>query len=165
MFFWEVQMLTNREERLLEHAENLGDVTQIALAVLRRIKKERREKQSSGEIIMICGPMSNGGRSLEANLKRFRGAIEKAREKGFLVFDQLPFQKVLDKICPRGIDENNTRVLGGFYRPLFESRHFERTFFLPGWQYAFGSKWERSLSQQLRIPIEEAPSEWLEGPE
>jgi len=154
-------MLTTREKRLLQCAEEISDVTEIAKAVLRRMKSERREKRLQSEIIMICGPMANGGLGLEANLERFRLAIKRAKKEGFLVFDQLPFQEVLNRTCPQKKNGNNVLILGGFYRPLFESRFFERAFFLPEWQTSFGARWEKSLLQQLRIPVEDVPAEWL----
>jgi hypothetical protein len=108
--------------------------------------------------------MSTGGLgSFTANMTRFRLAIDKATEHGLQVFDQIPFQQTIIRLCDFKEEQThyNWDVLENFYRKIFESGHVHRGLFLPDWHSSTGAKWEYHLMARLGLIVEEYPAGWL----
>lgn len=150
---------TEEDMSILQTADSFQEAADVAVAVLARMKTTDRP------IVQICGPMSTGGRgNLQENLALFQKAIEVATEKGLLVFNQIPFQEVIDRIdTVSKTGEYCHDILEVFYRRVFESGYIDKALFLPGWEGSFGATWERNLVVKLGISIEDYPPEWLNG--
>jgi hypothetical protein len=149
---------SERETKALETVSSFEGAADLAVSILSRMNETGRE------IIQLCGPMSTGGLgNLAANMARFSFAIERAIENGLLVFNQIPFQQVIIRLCnfKDGQPHYNWEILEIFYRRVFESGHVHRALFLPGWESSTGAKWERDLVSRLGITAEDYPSEWL----
>lgn len=150
---------TEKEHRLLETVSTFEETAEVALTILARMSHPNRE------IAQICGPMSTGGLgNLRANMIRFQLAVDRALDNGLVVFDQIPFQQAIIRLCK--LKKNNQteydwEILEIFYRQIFESGHVHRTLFLPGWQESIGARWERELVTKLGLIVEEYPTHWL----
>ena len=149
---------TEEEMVLLRNVETFEELANIAVSSLERMSREGHE------IVQICGPMSTGGLgNFAGNMARFRLAIDRAVDHGLAVFDQLPFQQEIIRLCSfkENQEEYDWEILEIFYRGIFESGHVKRAFFLDGWQNSTGASWERRLVTSLGIPVENYPTEWL----
>jgi hypothetical protein len=152
--FW-----TDEEYRRLNRARSYEETAKVALVVLSRMSETGRE------VVQICGPMSTGGLgNPRDNMARFQLAIHRAQARGLMVFDQLPFQPTIGRLC--GFKEGNGKydweILEVFYKRIFESGHVHRTLFLPGWEGSVGARWERELVTRLGLIVEDYPASWLE---
>lgn len=141
----------------LETATSFEALVDIAITILKRIKKEGHE------VVQICGPMSTGGLgNIEDNFAFFRKAIEKAREQGLVVFDQTHFQHAMQRLSQHLVnDEYNMDILEIFYKKVFESGLISKALFLPKWETSKGSCWERDFLSDKSIVVEDYPIEWL----
>lgn len=150
--------LTADEEATLLVVPTFADLAEVALAALGRLASKSR----SG-VAQICGPMSTGGLgSLDANMARFRRAVDVAHGRGVTVFDQLPFQDAMIRIIDWKPEKPYCHaILEEFYRPIFASGHLERLLFIAGWEHSTGAKWERDFGSTLGLRVEEYPMEWL----
>jgi hypothetical protein len=153
--FW-----TEVEVEALDWANSFEELADIAIIILVRMKLEAPDR----EIVQICGPMSTGGLgSLEANMQRFRGAVEVAESKGLFVFNQSPFQDAMFRIGNwRGGMQYCTDILKIFYDKVFRSGLLNKGLFLPDWQGSIGTVWEWEVMPKLGIKVEDYPSEWLQ---
>ncbi len=151
---------TDEEREALKATSTFEGTAEVAIAILVRMKG------LGHPIVQICGPMSTGGLgNLERNMIRFQQAIDIATERGLTVFNQIPFQEAIIRICKfeEGPREYDWDILEIFYRRIFESGHISKTLFLSDWQSSTGATWERNLVTRLGIPTEEYPPEWLNG--
>jgi hypothetical protein len=149
---------TEEDLARLEEVTSFEEAAELAVSMLARISGTGKE------IVQICGPMSTGGLGdLEQNMERFQLAIERAHERGLLVFNQIPFQKVIIRICSfeEGRPSYDWDILEIFYRRIFESGYVHRTLFIEGWDSSTGATWERNLVTKLSLVVEEYPMEWL----
>jgi hypothetical protein len=144
----------------LEMVSNFEYLTAVAVSVLYDMKKKENR-----EIVQICGPISTGGlKSKQANIHRFKRAIEVSQEKGLFTFDQFHLFEAIDRICQTGYKEVTgyyTDILEILYSGIFRSGYISKALFLPGWQDSVGATWERRALKYLGIPVEEYPPEWL----
>jgi len=143
---------------VLKTATTFAELAEVALSILKRMKDD------GCEITELCGPMSTGGLGdMERNFDFFRFAIKRARDNGLTVFDQTPFQEVIQRFSNHLVHgEYNTDILDLFYKKIFESGLISRALFLPLWETSRGSRWEREFIGTLPIQIEEYPTLWLE---
>lgn len=151
--FW-----TKTEIEALSKVSTLEELADIAVAVLGRMSA------TGQEIVELCGPISTGGLgNTQDNMARFQLAIERARENGLLVFDLVPFQAEIDRVCSReeGQSTYNWEILEIFFRRIFESGYIHRALFLPGWEGSTGARWEREFATKLGLIVEEHPEHWL----
>ncbi len=121
--FW-----TKREYELLDKVNSFEEMADVAISVLLRMRETDRDR----EIVQICGPTSTGGFGNRAdNMARFQLAIDRATNNGLTVFDQIPCQRAIIRIC-RFKDNGlyNWDILEVFYRKIFESGHVQKTLFL-----------------------------------
>jgi len=147
----------DREIAALKRVASYDEAADIALTVLKRM-------HALGEpVVEICGPISTGGLgSLEKNAERFRAAIRSAHERGLVVFDQMHFQDVIERLSELHRNGSYDQdVLEVFYRRIFESGYIGKALFLPGWESSRGASWERALLTELGVPIEDYPLAWL----
>jgi hypothetical protein len=111
-------------------------------------------KTLGDDVILVSGPISTGGRgSIEENLNVFNEVVHRFIENGENVFDQTPFEDMIKRLRKELGDEEGTRTLEEFYRPIIESGHITEMRFLPGWQTSVGATWERKLAMENGIRI------------
>jgi len=138
------------EKASLDSTETFHDMLSIALKVLGRMPDP---------IVELCGPMSTGGAgTLEANMRRYKAAVQVLHEEGFNVFDPTPFQKAMIRIS--GHMENgvyNMDILHIFYHGVFNSGYIKTAYFLPDWESSKGATWERGQLESLNVEILEFP--------
>lgn len=145
--------LTKEDMTRINTAETFHDLVVAGLMILNRM---------DSPIIQVCGPISTGGTgSVSKNLKIFSFAINFLEEKGFSVFNQLPFEKTFDKIMRNyKITGYDTPILEEFYKPIFESGKIKEIYFIPGWEQSTGAKWEYSYAKKLGIKTILMPNRW-----
>lgn len=138
-----LQHWTDREEIALYQAKTVHDLRHIAIAVLERM---------AGEISMVCGPISTGGKgSKKENLKIFEKTVEVAVRKGYKVFNQLIFEEPMERMRPK--NRYHYEVLDYFYRPIFASGHISNGLFISGWEKSFGSVKEYSYTKEFDVKV------------
>lgn len=143
--FW-----TDENKAALITARSFIDLSSVALAILARMPKP---------VAQVCGPISTGGLgSIEKNLVAFDATIDHLMQQGISVFDQMPFEDHIFRIVENkwGTRQNNM-LLEEFYRPIFESHHVSRLYFIHGWESSEGANWEHKLGQQLGMEISYLP--------
>lgn len=132
--------------------EDLQKKYKVALSnlvgeALLEISKMRRP------VIQFCGPISTGGfGDTTENLEYLYSMIQASQEKGMSVFNQVSYEKRLDKIL-RDHNEYDYPLLDFFYNPILTSGKISGLIFLPLWETSIGSQWEHDLGQSLHIPI------------
>lgn len=52
-------------------------------------------------------------------------------------------------------------ILDEFYKPIFEKGYIQEVYFIPGWEYSFGARWELEECKRLGIKIEYLPENWI----
>ncbi len=149
---------TKAEIEALAQVASFEELAEIGVAIVTRMGTLGRE------IVQVCGPMSTGGvGNLEANMARFRVAVDRAIENGLTVFDQIPFQEAMVRLCA-GLEMRDGyywEILEVFYTRVFATGQLHRFLFLSGWEESVGAKWEREVAQGFGIAVEEYPHEWL----
>ncbi len=131
-------------------AEELGEV---ALGVLYRLPEPAE---------LVCGPITSGGKSLAENLRVFRLTIDRLRERGHVVMDQLPLERHIVRILPERTVETNLLILNGVYGPMLRSGRIRRLNFIHGWDASFGASWEHNEGTLLGILRQYLPADFLE---
>ncbi len=104
----------------------------------------------------VCGPITTGGAgSVPLNLERFNVAIKELQAKGVHVFDQMPFEKSMERLSSELTQKKiyDHSILSDFYLPLFESGKIKTFYFLPDWQSSTGAKWEHEKAKELGAEI------------
>lgn len=155
---------TRKELLALESVKSMDNLAEIAITILARMSKQKKP------IVQICGPMSTGGfYNLSKNMRIFEHIISKAENAGHLVFNQIPFQKSIIKIC--NFKEDFTvypiEILEIFYKKIFKSGFISKTLFIPdyksfkGYKSSKGASWEYELCKKEKICAEICPIEWL----
>jgi hypothetical protein len=128
--------------------QTYNDLVKIVLDILQRIPQP---------IGWVCGPISNGGRgSFDENLKEFTRVIIQLRKQGKNIFNQLPFESSLLRIGSYTLAHNageKTKLLQGFYQPIFESDLVTTLYFIPDWQSSSDATWEHAQGQRLNLKI------------
>lgn len=151
--------MTKDDEASLLQVSNFEDLAQIAISVLSRMK------EAGHEIVQICGPYTTGGLgSPELNGKRFEEARKAAESRGFIVFDQMPFEDAIKRIVtsynlPPG--EYCQDILDVFYRRIFESGYISKFLFIPGWESSKGARWEHEEAEKIGILSKDIPLDWF----
>lgn len=104
-------------------------------------------------VIQFCGPISTGGfGNVNENLEYLRSVIEASSERGMSVFNQISYEKRLDRILSDH-HEYDYPLLDFFYSPILNSRKISGLVFLPLWRTSTGSQWEHDIAQSLHLPI------------
>jgi hypothetical protein len=130
----------------LENAKSVADLHAIAERIISRMNKP---------LIQVCGPIGTGGLgSVEKNLNVFNDTIIKLQEKGFDIFDQMPFEDQMQNMKKKfSSDQVVENILNHFYLPIFKSGAISTFYFMPGWQTSIGANWEHEEAQKLGIKI------------
>lgn len=136
-------------------AETMEGLADVGIFILSRMKK--LAVATNREIIQFCGPMTTGGfGDEEKNFRFFTYHIQIAREDGYLVFNQVPFQLSMKRLCTETpSDGYHMQILEIFYRKIFTSGHVGRTWFIPRWETSRGTRWERNLMNDLPMIVAE----------
>ena len=142
----------------LKKATTYSDLGKIATDVLQNMPQP---------IGQVCGPISTGGcDSVEENLKYFNLTIEELNRRGYIVFNQMPFEVPMQEMkIATGLpkEEANKKLLEEFYYPIFESGLIKRLYFMHSWKTSHGSRIERQRAIDRRISIETLPVDFLDS--
>lgn len=122
----------------------LSDLAKEALLKISKLKSP---------VIQFCGPISTGGfGNVTENLEYLYSVIQASTEKGMSVFNQVSYEKRLDRIL-KDHHEYDYPLLDFFYNPILISKKISGLVFIPLWETSVGSRWEHDIGQSLRIPI------------
>ena len=106
-------------------------------------------------IAQVCGPITSGGLgSIEKNLDVINRTIRKLTSNGSIVFNQMPFEQPMQdmqRTSTLPVEETYQSLLNDCYLPLFNSGLIRRLYFIYGWRFSFGAKWEHQKAQELGI--------------
>lgn len=141
------QYWTKEDWENLEKAESIGDLYIIAQNIISKMPKP---------FVQVCGPIATGGLgSFETNLNAFNETIKELQKQGLTVFDQMPFEKPMQRIKKKIISNGEYAdfILTDFYYPIFESGLVSAFYFMPNWQTSFGAKCEHEKAKELGIKI------------
>lgn len=128
----------------LQQANFFHKMTPVALDIL---------KNMSGDIIQLCGPISTGGyKCKETNIHVFCLVIKYLEGCGYKMFNQIIFEKHIQRIWDATTDGYPTDVLEKFYQVIFEAGIIKHLIFLPSWKSSFGTRWEMRQAVRLKIP-------------
>lgn len=124
-------------------------------------------KETGCEI--VCGPISTGGRGVEANMEIFSATIRTLLADGQPIFSQAPyeeriffFRKRWQESDPANAGKYYERILHDFYLPLFETRIIRRGWFLPGWKSSRGATWERGKLREFGAECTDLDEKWVD---
>ncbi|OHA17459.1 MAG: hypothetical protein A3G52_02440 [Candidatus Taylorbacteria bacterium RIFCSPLOWO2_12_FULL_43_20] len=149
---------TEVETLALEKVVKFEEMVPVGVCVLERMRK------IGGNIVMICGPMTTGGRgSLTANMEYFKKTQAFASFRGLFIFDQTPFEGTMQRLSEghRHRKQYCVEILHIFYRQIFSRRLIDELMFLPDWASSTGASWERQEGTDLGLKISDYPREWL----
>jgi len=155
---------TEEDLKAIEEKTTYTELAEVGVSILKRLF------ESGKRIVQVCGPMNTGGRgSLEENMKVFNLVIDHLVKQGEVVFDQRPFEKIMEKIkIIRGTIGYPYDLLEEFYGPIFASGYVDFLFFIPGWnksensEGSIGADWEYRRAAQSGIAIFEIKEELIE---
>lgn len=129
----------------LETLNDFSEMLPLAFAIL---------ESMSTPVMEVCGPITTGDRTIEQNVAIFKKTIARLAEEGNTVFNQMPFQETIERICEKQkIVGYPSSLLDEFYLPLFESGKINTLCFLPGWEKSKGASWEHAQGQRLNLKI------------
>ena len=130
----------------LEKSENIKDLYVIAKRIIDRMPKP---------MVSVCGPIATGGLgSINKNLEFFNNTIIKLQNNGLNVFDQMPFEGMMQKLKDKmGLESCIKSIVDDFYTLIFESGYISTFYFIKGWESSNGAKWEHDMAQKLGIKI------------
>ncbi len=124
-------------------SNSFEEVVLIAETILARLPKP---------IGQICGPISTGNKLTPAeNLVNIHRAITIFQQRDLVIFSQLPFERVFDKILGDYHSGYDTPILQEFYHPLFRQKLIDYLIFLPGWEHSTGARWEYDCAKKLGV--------------
>jgi len=143
--------LTDDEQAALMVARTMGEIVEIALAVLERMPQPVR---------WVAGPLTSGRRTAEENRKRLHRTIFHYKEIGATTFNYLPFQRramqIASKVQEGGIQE---RLRDELYAPIFRSGKIAELRIMPGSDASLNVHWMRGFASAKGIPIRFIPTE------
>lgn len=150
----------------IKEARRFTDLVPIAWRSLKKMSKAEPERK----IIQVCGPISSGGRGYAYNIVAFALTIEKMREQGYYIFNQLPFENAIGRLVPEYTNDSRRcsktnycmALLWEFYWPLIISGLVEEYHFIPRAEQSIGTIWEREQSAIYGRKIVELPITWLD---
>ena len=142
----------------MNNAQEYKHLLEVALDVLNSMPKP---------IGQVCGPVTTGGQgSVDKNLVLFEKAVHKLIDQGYNIFNQVPFEKPMQKIQINSKKmekhERNIELLEEFYKPIFESGLISTLYFIHGWETSQGANWEREQAKRLGIKIIDLPKDFLD---
>jgi hypothetical protein len=123
---------------------------------------------SPKELGVICGPISTGKRSVEANLSVFNKTVFRKSQE-MPIFNQLPFEPLFAKIHDNLkttyqhllVDScTSAFFIDNFYQPIFEAAKVWKPFFIDGWKASVGSRMEHELFESQKVLPVYLPSDY-----
>jgi len=142
--------------KAIDTAETYEEMLETALDILKNMPQP---------ISIVCGPISTGGLgSIEKNLENYEKVINKLCDEGKNIFNQVPFEKAIEKIHGKlegTAWEKNQSLLDRFYLKIYKSGIIKKMYFIHGWESSHGAKWERELAGKLGIEIVDLPKDYL----
>lgn len=145
--------ITDRELADLAIARTVGEVAEIALAVLERMPQPVR---------WVAGPITSGERTPEENRKRLHRTILQYKEVGAITFNYLPFQRQALKILSRAKLENaQERLRDELYAPIFRSGRIAELRIMPNSDASLNVHWMWGFASAEGIPIKFIPRELI----
>lgn len=154
MRYWSAEDLARRDQ-----IRSFRELGHFGVDVLRK---------AGQPLCQVCGPISTGGfGNFETNMLVFQRTIEVLLCRGYNMFNQLPLQEVIIRLCQDWRKQNgNTNeycwpILEEVYAPLFESGCIELGCFIPNWETSEGTFWEHQKIGELGIKRFYVPEDWL----
>lgn len=151
------EYFNKKHERQLESVSDYLSASNIALEIISKMPQPLNQ---------VCGPITSGGKSsIKENLETFEKTIYKLRDQGEIIFNQLPFEKTLEKIWRndnRKLREKNLVLLKDFYFPIFKSGFVKSLYFIHGWKESFGASWEHEEASYLGLRTKYLPRDFLD---
>lgn len=153
---WEHWTECDRQELTheAEHASDFKGLLKIAIRIITRMPRKE-----GACVAQVCGPISSGGYgSVEKNLAMMDKVIRSFADKGFCVFNQIPFERPMQQIKSRLHEQNPDKNVGlqlleEFYLPLFEQRHVTQLIFMWHYHTSMGACWEHVQGSRLGLSI------------
>ncbi len=132
----------------MDKSSTFEELSRIAIEIIKRMPQP---------LGMVSGPISHGGAgSVELNLRIFKETIQPLLDNGIFIFDQVPFEKHMRRICQNPeYYKGDSQLLNAFYLPVFESGLIRTMYFIPGWESSSGAKWEREQVIRLGMNIKD----------
>ncbi len=151
------------DPQILIGASSFKELLDHALPILREISLHARSQTLP--VIQICAPMTTGGLgNLEANMARFYKAVALAQQKGYIIFNQGPFDTAMARLAEADTAQGRYchAILEVFYRGIFASGDLHALWFMPGWESSFGCRWEYQVGGEHSLFLADYPQELLE---
>ncbi len=146
--------------------EFLPKVGQIFTRIL------QRGKNAGITWSLVSGPISSGGTGdREKNLELFHQEIIDETNKGYVVFNQMPFEDYFGQIhtkFPEAFTGKNNRrkvknpIMRDVYIPMLRSGLIERQKMMKDWKTSGGASTEYRVAKELNIEVVEENSDVLE---
>lgn len=165
--FWTKKQLSILEKEIIPRFEKskdekrfFDDCFYLAVNVINRMKELNPERK----IIQVCGPISTGPGSAEDKLIRFNKNIYNLEEKGYLVFDQMPFELAFWTYyhwAKDNIKNPNDGILNLFYKQIIESGLINEGFFSHDYNISEGARWEFELMRRLGMSTNVLPENFI----
>jgi hypothetical protein len=128
--------------------ESLEEIYEIFKRIIARSTKQWS---------LICGPITTGGfgdRIL--NLDLFHQHIVAETNKGFQVFNQMPFERKLMQISdafPQAFTKKKNPILDVVYLPLIKAKKFEPIKMMPTWETSDGATQEHNAAREVELIV------------
>ena len=117
--------------------------------------KERATWASSSQKVWFCsGPLRNGtedGEYRNENLKIFFQKLHRF-SKDHLVFDQLPFDRFIEKLIASGFPTEE--IFEKFFGRIIRSGYIDSLYMLKGWEKSGGATFENQVGIECKLHIE-----------
>lgn len=99
-------------------------------------------------LCVVCGPITSGGTGNQMhNFEIFNAVVQEFERLGKQIFNQIPYEYGLRKLAHAWEAQGNTGyclpILSEFYEHIFECGVISEGFFIPGWRWSIGARWER----------------------
>jgi len=135
---------TEEDKAKLDLATTFEELREVALSVISRMPNP---------VAMVSGPISSGGEgSISKNIENLNQTVKNLTNQNINIFNQLPFEKPMQRIKESGYYLGEDHLLHGFYLPIFQSGKINKMYFMPNWRTSYGATWEHKISDQLQIP-------------
>jgi hypothetical protein len=144
---------TDEDYLELERAQTCKELLPIGLRVL-----ERMRAAGYTRIVQVCGPISTGGLgSVAENIAAMDEMICELVERGFPVFNQMPFEGAMERVHRAWKRSGETGycwpILNDFYLPIFESGYIKTLAFLRHWRDSTGACWEFAKAEDFKFNL------------
>lgn len=148
---------TSFQQKSIECSDTLSDLVPLVKEVL----------TDHNSLVIVCGSISTGGKSVEENLSNFDKTIQSISDCGFQIFDQMPWEKKIGYFHEEFYETHQRSeyywdILLVFYQPIFSSGKIKKAFFLPNWQSSTGATWEHEQCKKYGIEIVYIPENWTQ---